>query len=214
MINKLYQKTKGLVKALPLILTLGLTSPAITQAKENTYGYISASGVYNHFADDVLESTFGNAYGASISGAINLGIPYIKLGAEIEILTNKATNYEEIRRFLHESSLEERLSMVGFGPFLELSTSGKVWEAFAKLKRMNYNVNEIIKEYERYFTGESERVDGDNDNIVGYDFELGARVHLDHFFPNHPLSIKAIWEIRNTPVIKGESIKIGADFNF
>ena len=207
--QKLSKKTKGLVKALHLLVGLGLTSPALAQDNDKPKGYFEVAGEYVQFTgNNYLTEVYGNAFGGSVGGGVRVKGP-LHLGGRLTFLTGSG-DYEKERSFASQKLNSQTLSVIGLEPYIELA--GK--NIFVRAGYGNYSVNDQIREQGRSWFKEYDYPDTYKDNISGMFYGAGAKIPLTAVNSTLDGSIIIEFNSRNASPLKTLSARIGADFNW
>ena len=210
MLQKLSKKTKGLVKALPLIFGLGLTAPKVQAQDENkSKGYFEAAGEIAQFTgDNYLTEVYGNAFGGSVGGGIRIKGP-LHFGGRLTFLTGSG-DYKKERSFASQSLESQSLTIVGLEPYIELSGNN----LFARFGYGNYSISDQIREQSRSWFKEQDNIDSYKSNVSGPFYELGAKVPLTVINSTSDGAILVAFNIRSASPVKTLSAKVGAEFKF
>ena len=180
MFKNLSKKLRKGALALPLLVGLGLTSPALAQ--EENYkprGYLELAGKYVQFTgDNFLPEVYGNALGGSIGGAVRVSGP-LHLGGKLSLLTGSG-DYEYERGFSYENSTTQTASITGIEPYAELK--GK--NIFLKLVYGDYLLNDKIREQRMSWFRKYDKPQSNKQNLTGPSLEAGMEIGLDKLNSN------------------------------
>ncbi len=214
MLTKLLQKTPKTVRntilGLPLILGMGLTSPA--EAKN---GYVDISGKYILLekGDPFLKETYADAFGGSVGLGFNLNKNVI-FGGDLSFLVGEG-DYEIEEGWVYKKEKTQDLSIFTFGPWIEFTGNSKI----SPFLRIGYEFDKIIdklRTQKRTLTRKSDYPDSYKDIVHGSYAEVGGKVDFKLF--NKKITtdgaIKGTFGYRGVPKTKGPYFKIGAQFNF
>ena len=169
MLQKLSQKARKLKLALPLIVGLGLTSPALAQK-----GYVELAGKYVQFTgDNFLPEVYGNAFGGSIGGAVRIAGP-LHLGGRLTFLTGSG-DYEYESGISYADSTTQTATITGIEPYAELK--GK--NIFLRAVYGDYLLNDKIREQRMSWFRKSDKPQSDKRNLIGPSLEAGVEIGLD-----------------------------------
>lgn len=205
--KNLYQKTKGLVKALPFLF-LAPTAKALAQNK----GYVEIAGEYSPFTEDFLKDVYGYGIGGSIGGAIKVAGP-LYLGGKITLLAGTG-DYEREKSFTQEYSKTQSLSIVGLEPYIELS--GNKTTPFVRIGYGNYYMNDQIRTQRRSWFRQSDYPDSEKENLSGLFASGGVKINIDDLIKDIKWDGSIIIEVgtRNASPIKQVYARGGVDFKF
>ncbi len=222
MLQKLYQKTKGkgLVKALSLLVGLGLTSPALAKDNDKPIeyfkinvkpkGYFEAAGEIAQFTgDNYLTEVYGNAFGGSVGGGVRVKGP-LHVGGRLTFLTGSG-DLEKERSFFSQKSETQTLTIVGLEPYLELNIGESL---FTRMGYGSYSVFDKLREQERSFFKEKYSEDTYKDHGFGMFYGAGARIPLTAVNSEVDGSLMIEFNSRNASPVKTLSARVGVDLNF
>lgn len=208
MLQKLYQKARRGILALPLLAGLGLTSPAVAKAKDGLY--VGVGGEVQLFSEGVLQEVYGRGLGGY--GKVGGSYSIVDGGIKVGYISQKGDK-EEIKRFFSGKEVNENLGIFYFGPYFKISPEPvffKIGYEFCDLGNQEERITQGL--FERGYITRTDRhyLEG---LLFGGGFSKSFRVEDD----NHkPLDFKIDIGIdfRTAEIIKGPSLQGSFQFTF
>ena len=208
MLQELSKKTKGLVKALPLLFGLGLTSPAVSEAKNGSY--VGAGAEVQLFEEGILQEVYGRGFGVYGEG----GGRYSVLDGGIRVgYIFKKGDTEKLRSLFGGEEVNENLGMFYFGPYGRISLGPIFFNTgyeFYDLSNQTEKITERLFE-EKHIT----RTDRDylKGFLVGGGFSIPFKIEDPNYQTLDGLVNIGI-NYRTAEIIRGPSLQASVKINF